>query len=55
VGSHLLLRSLQEFAAHGCKSASLTVTAANEAALRLYEKLGFVRRRQFAAHVWDFR
>jgi len=55
VGGHLLRQSLREFAAHGCNSASLTVTAANEAALRLYEKVGFVRRRQFAAHVWDFR
>jgi ribosomal protein S18 acetylase RimI-like enzyme len=55
VGGYLLRRSLLEFAAHGCKSASLTVTAANDAALRLYEKVGFVRRRQFAAHVWNFR
>jgi ribosomal protein S18 acetylase RimI-like enzyme len=55
IGGHLLRRSLREFAAHGCKSASLTVTAANDAALRLYEKVGFVPRRQFAAHVWDFR
>ena len=43
------------FAAHECTTASLTVTTANENAVRLYEKLGFVRRRSFAAHVWDFR
>jgi len=54
-GGLLLRRSLAAFAEHGCRSASLTVTAANEAALHLYEKLGFARRRQFAAHVWNFR
>ena len=55
LGGQLLRRSLLAFAAHDCRSASLTVTAANEAALRLYENMGFVRRRRFAAHVWDFR
>ncbi len=55
LGSDLLRRSLLAFAAHGCRSASLTVTAANEGALRLYERMGFVRRKHFAAHVWDFR
>jgi ribosomal protein S18 acetylase RimI-like enzyme len=55
LGGDLLRRSLLAFAAHGCRSTSLTVTAANEGALRLYERMGFVRRKQFAAHVWDFR
>jgi ribosomal protein S18 acetylase RimI-like enzyme len=55
LGGELLRRSLLAFAAHGCRSASLTVTAANEGALRLYERMGFVRRRHFAAHVWNFR
>lgn len=55
LGAELLRRSLLSFAAHGCGSASLTVTAANQGALRLYERMGFVRRRHFAAHVWNFR
>jgi ribosomal protein S18 acetylase RimI-like enzyme len=55
LGGELLRRSLLAFAAHECRTASLTVTTANENAVRLYEKLGFVRRRSFAAHVWDFR
>jgi len=55
LGGELLRRSLRAFADHDCRTASLTVTAANENAVRLYEKLGFVRRRVFAAHVWDFR
>jgi ribosomal protein S18 acetylase RimI-like enzyme len=55
LGNELLRRSLLAFAAHGCRTASLTVTAANEGALRLYENMGFVRRKCFAAHVWDFR
>lgn len=55
LGGELLRRSLLAFAAHGCGTASLTVTAANDSALRLYENMGFVRRRLFAAHVWDLR
>ncbi len=55
LGGDLLRRSLLSFAAHGCASASLTVTDANAGALRLYERMGFVRRKHFAAHVWDFR
>jgi ribosomal protein S18 acetylase RimI-like enzyme len=55
LGGQLLRRSLLAFAAHDCRSVSLTVTAANEGALRLYENMGFYRRRCFAAHVWEFR
>jgi ribosomal protein S18 acetylase RimI-like enzyme len=55
LGGDLLRQSLRAFAEHGCRSASLTVTAANEGALRLYERMGFLRRRPFAAHVWNFR
>jgi ribosomal protein S18 acetylase RimI-like enzyme len=42
-------------AEHGCRSASLTVTATNETAVRLYEDMGFVKRRNFAAYVWEPR
>ena len=53
LGYELMRRSLISLAEHGCRSVSLTVTAANEAALRLYESMGFARRRAFAAHIWE--
>ncbi|SRR5579883_2116442 len=53
IGYELLRRSLVSMAAHGCRSVSLTVTSANEPALRLYEGAGFRTRRDFAAYVWE--
>ena len=53
VGYELLRRSLGTLAAHGCRRASLTVTASNERAIQLYERMGFQTRRQFSAMVWD--
>ena len=55
LGYELLRRSLLALAAHGCRSVSLTVTAANQTATRLYERMGFTLRREFAACVWDRR
>jgi ribosomal protein S18 acetylase RimI-like enzyme len=55
LGYELLRRSLLALAAHGCRSVSLTVTAANETAVRLYERMGFTPRREFAASVWNRR
>jgi len=55
LGYELLRRSLTALAAQGCKSVSLTVTSANDAAVRLYQRMGFNTRREFAAHVWDMR
>ena len=55
LGYELLRRSLTALAAQGCKSVSLTVTSANDAAVRLYQRMGFNTRREFAAHVWDTR
>lgn len=55
IGFELLRRSLTALAAHGCRTASLTVTSANEPALRLYERMGFRTRRDFAAFVWEPR
>lgn len=55
LGYELVRRSLLALAAHGCRSASLTVTTANQAAVRLYEQMGFINRREFAAHVWEPR
>jgi ribosomal protein S18 acetylase RimI-like enzyme len=55
LGYELLRRSLLALAAHGCRSVSLTVTASNAAAARLYERMGFTQRREFAACVWNSR
>ncbi len=53
LGYELLRRSLEALARAGCRSASLTVTAANASALQLYERAGFLRRASFSAHVWE--
>jgi len=55
LGYELLRRSLLALAAHGCRSVSLTVTASNAAAARLYERMGFTQRREFTACVWNSR
>jgi ribosomal protein S18 acetylase RimI-like enzyme len=39
--------------AHGCRKVSLTVTAANDDAIRLYRRVGYSIRRVFAAYVWE--
>ncbi len=53
VGYELMRRALDELAGYGCAKVSLTVTSANEGAIALYERLGFSRQREFAAHVWE--
>jgi ribosomal protein S18 acetylase RimI-like enzyme len=53
LGYELVRRSMQALAAHGCRAVSLTVTVANESALRLYRNMGFVPRRAFSAYVWE--
>jgi ribosomal protein S18 acetylase RimI-like enzyme len=53
VGYELLRRSMRALAAHGCRRIGLTVTSTNKGAIRLYEQMGFVDRRDFAAYVWD--
>ena len=55
LGYELVRRSLRALAAHGCRSASLTVTASNQRAVRLYQQMGFTNRRDFAAYVWESR
>jgi ribosomal protein S18 acetylase RimI-like enzyme len=55
LGYELLRRSLVCLAAHGCHKVSLTVTAANGEANSLYQRMGFVKRREFAAYVWELR
>lgn len=53
VGYELLRRSLKGLALRGCRKVSLTVTAANEEAIRLYERIGFHTTRTFGAYVWE--
>jgi ribosomal protein S18 acetylase RimI-like enzyme len=52
-GYELLRRSLNSLAGEGCTRASLTVTAANQEAVQLYQSTGFRATRRFAAYVWD--
>ena len=52
VGAALVSRALQAFRAEGLASATLSVTASNERAHRLYERFGFSLQRAFAAHAW---
>jgi ribosomal protein S18 acetylase RimI-like enzyme len=53
VGYELIRRSLELLAKHGCRKASLTVTAANLDAIELYERMGFRQTRNFSAYVWE--
>jgi len=55
LGYELLRRSLAALADHGCRTASLTVTTSNSSAIKLYERMGFVNRRDFAAYVWEMK
>ena len=53
IGHELLRQSLIALREAGCTSASLTVTAANEDAVALYERVGFKTIRRFSAFVWE--
>jgi ribosomal protein S18 acetylase RimI-like enzyme len=53
VGYELIRRSLESLAKHGCRKASLTVTAANTDAIMVYEQMGFRQTRVFSAYVWE--
>jgi ribosomal protein S18 acetylase RimI-like enzyme len=53
VGYELIRRSLESMAKHGCRKASLTVTAANTDAILVYERMGFRKTRVFSAYVWE--
>jgi ribosomal protein S18 acetylase RimI-like enzyme len=53
IGYALLRKSLMTLRDVGCRSASLTVTAANEDAVKLYERVGFETVRRFSAFVWE--
>lgn len=53
IGYELLRQSLELLRQAGVRKVSLTVTSENAQALRLYERIGFRRTRDFAAYVWD--
>jgi ribosomal protein S18 acetylase RimI-like enzyme len=53
VGHELLRQSLVALGDAGCRAATLTVTAANEDAVALYERVGFRTARRFSAYVWE--
>ncbi|MBI4902899.1 MAG: GNAT family N-acetyltransferase [Acidobacteria bacterium] len=53
IGYELMRAAIDALEAHGCHEVSLTVTSNNLEAIRLYERMGFVLQREFAAHVWD--
>jgi ribosomal protein S18 acetylase RimI-like enzyme len=53
IGYELLRRSIAALAQAGAQRVSLTVTAANQNAIALYESIGFEPRRTFSAIVWD--
>jgi ribosomal protein S18 acetylase RimI-like enzyme len=52
LGGALVSLALAAFREQGLASATLSVTASNERAHRLYERLGFSVQRAFAAHAW---
>jgi ribosomal protein S18 acetylase RimI-like enzyme len=53
IGHELLRQSLLALRDAGCRSASLTVTAANQEAVKLYERVGFRTVKRFLAYVWE--
>jgi ribosomal protein S18 acetylase RimI-like enzyme len=53
IGHELMRQSLTTLREMGCFSASLTVTAANEDAVALYQRVGFETIRRFPAFVWE--
>jgi len=53
IGYELLRQSLQLLRDAGCRKTSLTVTASNREAIKLYEDMGFTTIRSFYAYVWE--
>lgn len=52
IGTVLVKSTLEAFRRQGLTTASLSVTLHNHRAYRLYERLGFRLRKEFAAHAW---
>jgi ribosomal protein S18 acetylase RimI-like enzyme len=53
LGYELLRHAISALRTHGARRISLTVTAANTEAIRLYEQCGFHEVRRFSAYVWE--
>jgi ribosomal protein S18 acetylase RimI-like enzyme len=53
LGYELLRRSVEAMRLAGARRITLTVTAANAEAVRLYERCGFAEMRRFFAYVWE--
>ena len=53
LGRELLRRSLLALAEGGARNVTLTVTLANQRAIRFYQAAGFAEMRRFCAVVWD--
>ncbi|HYO82023.1 MAG TPA: GNAT family N-acetyltransferase [Bryobacteraceae bacterium] len=53
LGYELLRHALASLSTLGCAKASLTVTASNTEAIRLYQRVGFRSARRFSAYVWE--
>jgi ribosomal protein S18 acetylase RimI-like enzyme len=52
IGRRLMESAIDTLRARGVEELSLTVTAANERAVRLYQKIGFTTIKTFTAGVW---
>ncbi len=52
IGKLMLWAALAKFTELDCECSTLTVTAANRPAVRLYESLGYAERCRVAAYVW---
>ncbi len=52
LGRLMMHAALARFCELDCESSTLTVTAANQAAERLYRSLGYVERARLSAYVW---
>jgi ribosomal protein S18 acetylase RimI-like enzyme len=53
LGYELLREAIDALRMHGAKRISLTVTAANKDAIRLYHRCGFQDVRRFLSYVWE--
>ena len=53
LGYELLGQSIAMLRGAGAQRVSLTVTASNEEAVRLYTRCGFREARRFYAYVWE--
>lgn len=55
IGHELLRQSIISLAGMSCRAVTLTVTACNLDAIRLYERMGFRTVKRFSAFVWEGR